>query len=137
MPEQDGSSGERAGDDAGRLLASLQEWARRTMPEPPSGHGGPECQWCPLCQFASILRGENPEVSARLADAGNALVGAFRAVLDAAATRTPTRDGPPAQEPIAGVGDAASDDPSAAAEGTADKPRPSPRVQRIHLDDGA
>ena len=40
--------------DAVRLLGSLQDWARRSFPAPTAGSSGAaECQWCPLCQFAS------------------------------------------------------------------------------------
>jgi len=101
-------------DEARRLLSAVQDWAQRTMPEPTSGHPA-ECQWCPLCQFASILRGEHPEVTERLAEAGTALAGAFRSFLDAATkhdTAPNGQDGPPRP-----------------------RPRPEPRVQHIRLVD--
>ena len=43
--------------EAVRIFGAVQDWARQTFPAPPDGHGGPECQWCPLCQFAAVLRG--------------------------------------------------------------------------------
>ena len=43
------------------------------------GHGGPECQWCPLCQFMAVLRGERPELTERVAEAGTALASAVGA----------------------------------------------------------
>lgn len=104
-------------DEARKLFAVVQQWAQRTMPEPPSGHGGPECQWCPLCQFASILRGEHPEVTERVVEAGTAITGAFRALLDTAA-----RAAPPAET---------------AHQRGPNRPKPSPRVQHIRLDDEA
>lgn len=103
-------------DLAQRLLGAVQEWAQRAMPAPPSGTPGPECQWCPLCQLASVLRGEHPELTERLAETGAAVTGAVRALLDAAARHTPH---PP---------DAA---PRAAA---APRPSPAPCVERIDLD---
>ena len=103
------------GEAARSLFAAVQDWAQRTRPEPPPGAAGPECQWCPLCQFARILRGEQPEVADRLAEAGTAVAGALRAVLDAAATHPPA---------------AASEPPA----GAADDQTP-PRVQRIRLDE--
>jgi hypothetical protein len=112
----DGSEGPAAtpfADEARKMMSAVQDWAQRTMPEPPSGHGGPECQWCPLCQFASILRGEHPELTERVAEAGTALVTAFRAFVDTAVAKT----APSAED------------------GTKSRPSPAPRVQRIKLDD--
>jgi hypothetical protein len=96
--------------EALRIVASVQDWARRSFPEgnpAPDGHSGSECQWCPLCQFVAVLRGERPEVTERVADAGAAVAGALRAVFDAAGSGT-ARNAP-------------------------DRPPP-PRVQRIDLD---
>ena len=98
--------------DPQTVLAALQQWARTALPAPPSGHPGPECQWCPLCQVASVLRGEHPELTDRLAEAGAAVSNAVRLLVDAA--------GGPAPGPSAGP---------------TDRPQPRPRVQRIVLDD--
>ncbi|SHG59715.1 hypothetical protein SAMN05443575_2344 [Jatrophihabitans endophyticus] len=121
MADARGPFGE-LGDDARSLLTAMQDavqqWSQRNLPAPPSGHGGPECQWCPLCQFASMLRGENPDVADRLVEAGSALAAALRALLDSTAWR-------PAGS--AGL------DPRPDA--TRDRPRPAPRVQHIRLDD--
>ena len=95
--------------EAVRIFGVVQEWARQTFPAPADGHGGPECQWCPLCQFAAVLRGERPEVTERVAEAGTALMSAMTAFVDAAATAAPS----PGK----------------------DRPKPGPgRVQRIDLD---
>jgi hypothetical protein len=95
------------GAEFGRWMATAQDWARRALPDSQIGHGGPECQWCPICQFVNLVRGESPEVAERLAQAGSALAAAVRALADTAG-----RGGPaPA------------------------RPRPAPRVQRIDLDD--
>jgi hypothetical protein len=107
---------------AQRLLAMVQswtqEWAQRAMPVPPSGIPGPECQWCPLCQLASILRGEHPELAERVAEAGAAVTGAVRALVDAAARHVPH---PPE---------------GAAATAPARRPSPAPRVEHIDLHGG-
>jgi hypothetical protein len=81
-------------DEAVRLLGAVQEWTRQTFPAGgPDGHGGAECQWCPLCQFMAVLRGERPEVTERVAEAGAALATAVRALVDAAgAGRPPQRE---------------------------------------------
>lgn len=95
--------------EALRIVTSVQDWARRSFPDGAAdGHTGPECQWCPLCQFVAVLRGDRPEVTERVAEAGAAVAGALRALLDAGSNR-------PAQP-----GDEA----------------PGPRVQRIDLDGG-
>lgn len=74
--------------EALRLVSSVQDWARRNLPDESEQHPN-DCQWCPLCQFASVLRGERPEVTARVAEAGSAVVGALRALLDAATEAGP------------------------------------------------
>jgi hypothetical protein len=66
------------------LVSSVQDWARRSFPTE-SDHSPSDCQWCPLCQFVAVLRGERPEVTARVTEAGTAVVSALRALLDAAA----------------------------------------------------
>lgn len=136
-----GPSGGSA-DEVNRLLVAVQEWAQRAMPAPPSGHGGPECQWCPLCQLASALRGEHPELTDRLAEAGAAVSGAVRALLESASRSESSRPEssvpessvsepsvPPAAGPSAGTS------PTGASEPPPTRPGPRPRIQRIRLDD--
>lgn len=88
-------------DEAVRLLGVVQEWTRQTFPAAPEGHGdaAPVCQWCPLCQFMAVLRGERPEVTERVTEAGAALASALRAIVDAAASAAP--GGEPAPKPDA------------------------------------
>ncbi|MDT4927129.1 MAG: hypothetical protein QOG01_4842 [Pseudonocardiales bacterium] len=118
-PGPEGAPRADFGDETRKLMAAVQEWTRRTFPEPPSGHPGPECQWCPLCQFASVMRGEHPEVTEKVAEAGAALAHAVKALVDSAVARAP----------------------GSAADGSGDasrgKPRPGPRVQHIRIDDAA
>jgi hypothetical protein len=106
VPDEQASARPDLGAELGRLLAAAQEFARKALPDAAIGHGGPECQWCPICQFVNLVRGESPEVAARLTEAGAALAAAVRALVDAGGTRPPD-----------------------------ERPRPTPRVQRIDLDD--
>ena len=111
----DGGAGQVPfGDEVQRLLGAVQEWAQRVVPAPPSGHPGPECQWCPLCQLASVLRGEHPEMAERLAETGSAVAAAVRALLDTATRHVPATRAPGATE-------------------GSRRPAPAPRVQHIDL----
>lgn len=101
--------GGRFGDETTRVLAAVQDWATRTFPESAEQHASGTCQWCPICQFVAVLRGERPDVTDRVVEAGTALLSAVRAFVDAT---VPHPDGPAAQ------GDAES---------------APPRVQRIDL----
>jgi hypothetical protein len=95
-----------------RIAAAVQEWARRSIPAPHNEGGAAECvAWCPICQFANVLRGEHPEVTERLAEAATAVTAAVKALADATLARGHAEAAP------------------------ADRPKPSPRVQRIRLDD--
>jgi hypothetical protein len=87
--------------EALRLVSSVrdwaQDWARRASGEPNERHAASDCQWCPLCQFAAVLRGEHPEITDRVAEAGTALAGVLRAVVEAASSGAQHRQpGPPA-----------------------------------------
>ena len=96
------------GDEAGRLLDAVQDWARTAFGEGASARastGAPECEWCPLCQLISVLRGERPETTEKLVAAGTAMMTALRGLLD----QTPVTPSPE------------------------DEPRP--RVQHIDLDE--
>jgi hypothetical protein len=110
--------GEELGAEASKLVSAGQDWARSAFAAHPPAEPGvaaTECvPWCPICQFAGILRGEHPEVAERLAEAGAALAGAMKSLSDAALTRAQAaqRDG---SKP--------------------GRPKPAPRVQHIRLDD--
>jgi hypothetical protein len=93
------------------VQAVIQDAALR-FPESQDGtHGGGEClPWCPICQFANVLRGEHPEVTERLSEAANAIASAMKALADVALAR-------------------------AAQPESSRRPKPAPRVEHIRIDD--
>lgn len=46
-----------------------------------AGHGS-DCRWCPVCQAASVVRGERPEVTAALADVLSSAAAALRTLAE-------------------------------------------------------
>jgi DNA-binding helix-hairpin-helix protein with protein kinase domain len=107
---------ESSSEDLGKIVSSLADWARKSLGEVKQTHSGSDCEWCPICQAAAVVRGENPELGEKLKQAGNALLGVVRAFVDAApapGTTAPT--------------------PSPADEPPAPPPGPRPRVERIEL----
>jgi hypothetical protein len=79
-----------AAEELSRLLAAGQDWARRNLgPEIGRFGAASECQWCPVCQLMAALRGERPELTAQVAEAGAALLTALRGLLEAAGNSAP------------------------------------------------
>ncbi len=76
----DGTGAPFLGEDAQRLFAAVQDWARRTLPPPEADAS--TCEWCPVCSFVAVLRGERPDLTERMAEAGAAVVTAVRALLE-------------------------------------------------------
>ena len=74
-------------DELARLLGAIHEWTRENLPAAPEG--ATTCDWCPLCQFVAVLRGERPDVTERVAEAGTAMAAAIRALLDTATSERP------------------------------------------------
>ncbi|HZC72007.1 MAG TPA: hypothetical protein VE442_15045 [Jatrophihabitans sp.] len=97
-------------DEVHQLLTAVQDWAQR-FPEAQEGtHSSGEClSWCPICQFANVLRGDYPEVTDRLSEAAAAVASAMKALADVALTRAQSE--------------------------SERRPKPAPRVEHIHLDD--
>lgn len=101
-------TGDELGREVHRLLDAVQDWARR-FPAGDERRGTAEClPWCPICQFAHVLRGEHPEVTERLTEAATAIATAMKALAD-----TALNAGGAAQR----------------------RPSPAPRVEHITLDD--
>ncbi len=91
------------GEEAARLVEAARDWAARTFPDTDRhlATGAEECRYCPVCQAISVLRGQRPDVTDRLADAMTAAAGALATVADAlnrssARASRPTRPSPPA-----------------------------------------
>ena len=118
--------------DALRLIGTAQEWARHTFADVATNEhahsDARECTWCPLCQFVAVLRGERPEVTERVAEAGTALLAALRTALDAAAGAAASA----AAGAAAGSSGAAGPFGGGAHRAARHEP-PAPRVQRIDL----
>jgi DNA-binding transcriptional LysR family regulator len=80
------------GEEAAKLLAAAQEWFHRTLGDPAATRiatGAPECAWCPVCQLISLLRGDRPEITEKLAETQTAVAGLLRALADAACAMNP------------------------------------------------
>jgi len=109
-------------EETRRVVTAVQDWMRRAadrgnaeVGRPASGaHTGSDCDWCPICQFAAVVRSEHPELVEKVGEAGAAVAGALKAIVDAAMAHAP--------------------DPRPASRGAADRPRPRPRAERIDLD---
>jgi hypothetical protein len=84
-----------------RLATSAQDWIREGMAaEGHPEHSMSDCTWCPLCQFVAVLRGDRPEVTQKVAEAGAAFITAMKAVTDAVTAGLGVT--PPPTEPDAG-----------------------------------
>lgn len=66
-------------EEARRLVEALGDWAstRLGTAEQHLATGSAECRICPVCQLISALRGDGPEIVARLGDAWTAFLGAL------------------------------------------------------------
>ncbi|WBQ02658.1 hypothetical protein [Kribbella sp. CA-293567] len=89
-------------EEAAKLFAVLQQAARHDH-EPPAAEevadepvaeehdhgtarsGGPECQWCPVCQLIAKVRTTSPETVEQLSTAAAGVLGSVRSLLEAAA----------------------------------------------------
>lgn len=74
-----------ASDEAVRLLAAAERWARTRgaalLESEHLGTGASECAVCPLCQAVGALRQVQPEAVGHLLDAAGSLVAALRAAV--------------------------------------------------------
>jgi hypothetical protein len=69
-----------AAEEAAKLAAALQDFARRTTGEH-IATGSPECRLCPICQLISFARDTNPAVVEHLVNATESLAAALRAAM--------------------------------------------------------
>lgn len=122
-------------EEARRLAEVLSSWAGERLAgvNEHVATGAAECQVCPVCQVISALRGDRPDLTARIGDA----VGAFLSVLNRPA-EAQRRDGAAADDTGATTTTAtATDATDSAADGTAadaaTDPAPARPVQRIDI----
>ena len=80
-----------AAEEAAKLLAAAQEWARTRFDTEHLATGATECQVCPVCQGIAALRHVRPETVEHLLDAVSSVVAAFRTTV----TGSPTPPSPP------------------------------------------
>ncbi len=98
--------------EARRLVEALGDWAstRLGAADERLATGSPECQLCPVCQLISALRGDRPEVLARLGDAWTAFLGVLT---DPAREQTASTPSEAARPAAPGVPSGAGADPMA------------------------
>jgi len=81
------------GEEARRLAEAFSDWSHdHTVGLGAAAGTSEECRYCPLCQLIAVVRGQRPEVSARLIESGAAFLEALRSLV------TPPADGA-AEEP--------------------------------------
>jgi hypothetical protein len=76
-------------DELTRLFGAVSGWARENFPAPARGMEGSTCEWCPLCQFMAVVRGERPELTERVAEAGAVVLGALRTLAESTGSARP------------------------------------------------
>jgi hypothetical protein len=67
-----------AAEEAAKLIAAVQDWARTRFDTEHVAAGGSECQICPVCQGIAALRQVRPEAVEHLLDAAASVVAALR-----------------------------------------------------------
>jgi hypothetical protein len=78
-----------AAEEAARLFAAVQDWARARFDHEHLATGSAECQVCPVCQGIAALRQVRPETVEHLLDAAASFVAALKSTMPA-----PSPDGP-------------------------------------------
>ncbi len=85
-----------AAEEAARLLAAAEQWARRRADALDAEHlatGSAECTVCPLCSAVSTLRQVRPEAVGHLLDAAASLVAALQAAVPVPTPTSPRAPG--------------------------------------------
>jgi hypothetical protein len=83
-------------EEALKLAETLQQWLSTGAAMTGAGTAS-ECKVCPLCQAIGMVNGMRPEVLAHLAEAGTALVAAFRSAMDSSERMWAGTKRPPVQ----------------------------------------
>lgn len=69
-------------EEARRLAEAFSDWSHdHTVGLAADAATAEECRYCPLCQLIAVVRGQRPEVSARLLESGAAFLEALRTLL--------------------------------------------------------
>lgn len=77
-------SGENVGsaaEEAAKLFAAVQDWARQRFDHEHLATGSAECQVCPVCQTVAALRQVRPETVEHLMDAAASVVAALKSAV--------------------------------------------------------
>lgn len=82
-----------AGEEAAKLFAAVQDWARARFDHEHLATGSAECQVCPVCQGIAALRQVRPETVEHLLDAAASFVAALKSTMPAPTQPTPPRGG--------------------------------------------
>lgn len=93
MSPAEGSATGSAAEEAGKLFAAVQDWARTRFDHEHLATGSAECQICPVCQAVAALRQVRPETVEHLLDAAASCVAALKSTMPT--TPTPGSDGGP------------------------------------------
>ncbi len=83
-----------AAEEAARLFAALEGWARTRFDGEHLASGTAECTVCPVCQAIAAARQVGPDTVTHLLDAAASFVAALRTVLAPG-----PEDGPPRRTP--------------------------------------
>ena len=70
-----------AAEEAAKLLAAVQDWARTRFDGEHLATGASECQVCPVCQAVAALRQVKPETVEHLLDAAASVVAALKSTV--------------------------------------------------------
>jgi hypothetical protein len=70
-----------AAEEAAKLIAAVQEWARTRFDSEHLATGSAECQVCPICQGVAAFRQVKPETIEHLLDAAASVVAALRSTV--------------------------------------------------------
>ena len=84
-----------AAEEAARLFAAVQDWARTRFDHEHLATGSVECQVCPVCQGIAALRQVRPETVEHLLDAAASFVAAMKSAFP-----RPEPEGAPRPEPV-------------------------------------
>jgi hypothetical protein len=99
--------------EARALVEAARDWVVRTVPE---SHAA-ECQWCPVCRTAAVLR--DPEVADRVAGVVSTAASTLAGLLDTL-TRPAEPPPPPPARPAGGT-EIPLDGPPAGTAGSGDQ----------------